>query len=336
MKYQKLNQAQRYLLEALLKTGQSINSIAEKLGVHRSTIWRERKRNTDQRGQDKGNYIAVKAQKKAVQREKRKPRRMKLTQELIDQIEHFMKEERWSPELIAAYWKRQGIAGVSTERIYRWLYAMKKSNKASDAPYKRLFLYLRHAKRRRKRGNYKGNRGCIQGRQSIDKRPAIVEDRVRFGDFEADLMIGRKTGCPLLVLTDRASLYTKIKKLPGKDATKVVEAIIEMIQKIGPQRVKTITFDNGLEFAKHVRIKKLFGIETYFTRPYSSQEKGTVENRIGVIRRWFSKGESIDEITDQEIQQIENKMNNRGVRKFEYLSPMEKIKSTWGHVALDT
>ncbi len=247
-----------------------------------------------------------------------------------------MVEKRWSPELIAAYWKTHGMVGVSTERIYCWLWTGKHGNKTSDAPYKRLYLYLRHGKRRPKRGNDKGNRGCIPDRQSIDQPPAIVEERVRFGDFEADLMIGSKTGCPLLVLTHRASLYTKIQKLPSKGDTPVVQAIIENIREISPQLMKTITFDNGLEFAKHNLIKQQFGIETYFTRPYWSQEKGTVENRIGVLRRWFTKRKSIDDDTNQEIQIIEDKINNRGVGKFDYLSPIEKIKSTWSHVALDS
>ncbi len=163
-----------------------------------------------------------------------------------------------------------------------------------------------------------------------------MEDRVRFGDVEADLMIGSQRGCPLLVLTDRASLYTKIQKLPSKEATPMVHAIMEKIKEIGPQRIKTMTFDNGLEFAKHDLIKQPFGIKTFFTRPYSSQCKGTVENRIGVLRRWFNKGESIDDDTDQEIQIIEDKINNRGVRQLDYLSPIEKIKSTWDYVALDS
>ena len=177
------------------------------------------------------------------------------------------------------------MAGVSTERIDRWLWTMKRSHKAIDAPYKRWYLYWRHAKRRRQRGNDQGNRGGIPDRQSMDQRPAIVEERVRFGDFEADLMIGSKTGCPLFVLTDRASRYTKIQKLPSKGATPVVQAVIENIREIGPQLMKTIPFDHGLELAKHHLIKQQFGIETYFTRPYSSQEKGTVENRIGILRR---------------------------------------------------
>lgn len=158
----------------------------------------------------------------------------------------------------------------------------------------------------------------------------MVEERVRFGDFEADFMIGSKTGCPLLVLTDRARMYTNIKKLPANEATQVVEAIIEIIQKIYPQMVQTMTFDNGLELVKHGRIKPLFGVETYVTRPY----KGTVENRIGVLQRRFFKGKSINQCTDQQIQIIEDKMNNRGVRQLEYLSSVEKINATWDHVAL--
>ncbi|MCY4297911.1 MAG: IS30 family transposase [Flavobacteriaceae bacterium] len=130
--------------------------------------------------------------------------------------------------------------------------------------------------------------------------------------------------------------YTKIQKLPSKEATPVAQAIIEIIHEIGPQLMKTMTFDNGLEFAKHDLIKQPFGIETYFTRSYSSQEKGTVENRIGVLRRWFTKGESIDDDTDQEIQIIEDKINNRGIRQLDYLSPIEKITSTWAHVVLDS
>ena len=285
-----------------------------------------------QRGIGAGDYQADKADFKAKQRHSIKPKHIRLTYELKQQASQWMKERRLSPEFINAEWKKQGIEGVSHETLYRFIWSCKHSNKRSNRQYKNLYRYLRHGRRRRKRGNYKDSRGLIPNRVSIEKRPKVVEKRKRFGDLEADLVMGKGHGSALLVTTDRATLFTTIRKLTGKNATQVQRKMIAMLQKLPP--LKTITFDNDQAFRHHEKIAQKLNVKTYFTRPYTSQDKGTVENRNGIIRMFFPKKTDFNQIDTVEIRRVEKELNNRPVRKFGYLTPNEVLSRIKGNVAL--
>ena len=132
--------------------------------------------------------------------------------------------------------------------------------------------------------------GIIKDRVSIEYRPEVVQGRSRIGDMEVDLMLGKQDGPPLLVMTDRAIMVTKIDLLPSEEAHRVAATIADRVLRVGCSWIKTITFDCGLEFAGHGTVAQRCGVKTYFTRPYTSQHKVTVENRIGLIRRWLPKG----------------------------------------------
>ena len=330
--FKQLSQPQRYQIQALIATGKNGKEIAKAVGVHPSTISRELKRNGLQKGAQSKTYQAEQAQEKTRQRHQNKPKAIRFTEALKQEARELMLSKRWSPELIATYWKQASVKGVSHETLYQWIWATKKSKKAKDKPYRHLCELLRHGKRKGKRGNYKSNRGCITGRVPIDLRPAIVEQRVRFGDFEADLMIGKQTGPPLLVLVDRTSLYTILEKLSGKEADVVAQTISRRIHQLGIEKVHTMTFDNGKEFAKHLKVAQECQLDTYFTRPYTSQDKGTVENRIGLIRRWWPKGTDLNQVSKAEIKQIETLINNRPVRKHNYLNAIQKMHQLWEQV----
>ena len=329
MAYKQLDLAQRYKIECYLRLGKSQSEIAKLIGVHRSTISRELNRNVGKRGLHCGVYRGAAAHQKAWQRHHCKYKRTKLTWALKYQIKHWMEHERLSPELISVELRLAGLEGLSHERIYQWIWACKKSNKQEDRPFKSLYNYLRHGRRRRKRGNYKDNRGSIKDRISIEQRPKVVDLRNRIGDIEVDLMMGKKHGPPLLVMTDRATLITTLDKLEDKNAEQIARLINQKIARMGTSWIKTMTFDNGKEFAQHMKITQEHGVKTYFTRPYTSQDKGTVENRIGLIRRWLPKGCDLSKVSQERIKEIEKLINNRKVRKFGYISPIEKLKSTW-------
>ena len=143
-----------------------------------------------------------------------------------------------------------------------------------------------------------------------------------------DLMMGSNHKSALLVMTDRASLITMLERLSGKNATEVYERMKKRLTNFSSSWVKTLTFDNGKEFAQHQKIGQLLNAKTYFTRPYTSQDKGTVENRIGLIRRFLPKKTDLNLISKKRIKEIETLINNRRVRKFGYISPIEKLKST--------
>lgn len=318
-KYSQLNQAQRYKIEAYIEAGKTQTDIAHLLGVHKSTISRELKRNIPKRGVGAKLYIAEKAHIKTCTRHALKNKHSIFTDALKQDIKKWMDEKRYSPELIAAQWKKENIQGVSHECIYQFIWHCKHTNQRKNKEYKPLYKFLKHGKRRRKRGNYKDTRGLIPNRTPIDKRPKIVEKRKRFGDIEVDLIMGKNHKSALLVTVDRATLKTTIDKLKGKNASAITRKIIKRMKLLPP--LKTMTFDNDQAFTQHEIIAKELNIKTYFTRPYTSQDKGTIENRNGVIRQFFPKKTDFNIIESKEIKRVENEINNRPIRKFGYLTP---------------
>jgi IS30 family transposase len=139
--------------------------------------------------------------------------------------------------------------------------------------------------------------------------------------MEVDLIMGKNHRSALLVIVDRATLLTRIEKLKSKNATAITKKIIKKIQQL--PNVKTITFDNDQAFTQHEIIAQKCNLKTYFTRPYTSQDKGTIENRNGVIRQFFPKRTDFNLIDNKEIKRVENQLNNRPIRKFNYLTPIE-------------
>lgn len=202
-------------------------------------------------------------------------------------IVHFLEVERWSPEIISKQIEFAGGIRISHEWIYQWIWSCKHGNRRGERTYKKLYEHLRHGKRRRKREKRQDSRGLIANRVPIDQRPLIVSKRKRLGDIEVDLMMGKKHKGAILVMTDRTTLHTRLVKLRSKSSTEVSEAIIQRLTK-SRYRIRTLTFDNDKAFSTHQEIGKKLKARSYFTRPYTSQDKGTVENRIGVLRRFFS------------------------------------------------
>lgn len=331
-KYNQLSLEQRYKIEALVKAGKTQTEIAAILGVNKSTVSRELKRNTPQTGKNANVYAAVRADEKTRKRHKSKFKGTRFSPALKVQMREWLIERRFSPELVSAEWKRIGIEGVSHETIYKFIWECKHTNKSINEDYKYLYKSLKHGRRKHKRGNYKDSRGLIPNRISIEKRPRIVEKRKRFGDFEADLIMGKAHKSALLVTIDRATLKTTIDKLKGKDARQVCKIMIARLKKLPP--VKTITFDNDQAFYFHEKIAEELNAKTYFTRPYTSQDKGSIENRNGVIRMFFPKKTDFNNVSKAEIKRVENEINNRPVRKFDYLTPNEVFSKIKGSVAL--
>ncbi|MEC5157476.1 IS30 family transposase [Chryseobacterium sp. MP_3.2] len=154
-----------------------------------------------------------------------------------------------------------------------------------------------------------------------------MEFRSRIGDIEVDLMMGSNYKSALLVMTDRTTLITMIEKLKSKNAEEVYQKMNKRLTRFNSSWIKTITFDNGKEFAYHHKIGKDLNASTYFTRPYTSQDKGTVENRIGVIRRFFPKKTDLRNISDERIKEVEKLLNYRPIRKFNYKNPIEVLQN---------
>lgn len=325
--YKQLTLSQRYQIESLLQAGLSQTAIASIIDVHKSTISRELNRNIAKRGRTARIYKAENAQSKTAHRHRIKTKQILLTESLKKRIESLLEREKWSPELIAKRLSLESDTCVSHETIYKWIWECKHSNHRKHRPYKKLHMYLKHTGRRQKRKNTKDNRGAIIGRVPISERPKVVELRNRIGDIEVDLMMGSNHKSALLVMTDRTTLITMLEKLQSKNAEEVYEKMKSRLTNFNSCWIKTITFDNGKEFAQHHKIAEDLNAKTYFTRPYTSQDKGTVENRIGVIRRFFPKKTDLRKVSDQRIMEVEKLLNYRPIRKFNYLNPIEKLKT---------
>lgn len=326
-KYKQLTLGQRYQIQSLLQAGLTQAAIAQQLEVHRSTICRELQRNVPKRGRTAFKYIGEHAQRKTDQRHSEKTKKVLLTDRLKVRVASLMSHEKWSPELISKRLAIEGESCVSHETIYKWIWTAKHSNHRDHRLYRQLHKDLRHHGRRQKRGNVKDNRGAITGRVDISERPGVVEERSRMGDLEVDLMMGSNHKSALLVMTDRTTLVTMIEKLESKSADEINGKMIRRLNNFSSSWIKTITYDNGKEFAKHYEIAERFNVKTYFTRPYTSQDKGTVENRIGVIRRFFPKKTDLRKVTDNRIKEVERLLNYRPIRKFNYNNPIEELKN---------
>ena len=295
--YFQLTLVQRYQIQALKDAYHTQRSIAKIIGVDRSTICRELKRNVPKRGTGAKIYSAEKAQIKTAARHKIKPKQVLFSTELKLVVAKKLVDEKLSPELISAQWKINKQPGVSHETIYKYIWEAKFSARKEHKLSKGLYRYLKHGRRRRKRGNYKDNRGLIPNRISIENRPKIVDKRKRF-----------------LITLDRASLLTTIDKITSKKPEHIKKLILKRMK--DNKHLKTMTFDNDQAFGLHQEIAKVLNVKTFFTRPYTSQDKGSIENRNGVIRRFYPKKTDFNKVTDEDIKKVEAMINNRPIRKF--------------------
>ena len=303
--YEQLKPEQRYQIEALLKSGLNQKEIALILNVHPSTISRELNRNTSKRGKGALVYRAKNAQRRTDIRHAQKPKQERFNSQMKAMTREMMQWEKYSPELIEVEGKKQLGDFVSHETIYKWIWHCKQSNRKEDKNDKKLYQHLAHGRRRRKRGLRHDSRGIIPNRVSIEQRPKIVERRNRIGDIEVDLMMGKDHKGALLVMTDRSTLCTQLKLLPSKESKEVHRAMSQRLSNLN-YKIKTITFDNDKAFSKHEAIAKKLNASSYFTRPYTSQDKGTVENRIGLIRRFFPKKTNLIKEQQRESEKLKS------------------------------
>jgi len=310
MNYKQLTQEQRYQIYAFKKAGFTLTAIAEELQVHKATISRELKRNTGQRG-----YRPRQAHAQAVSRQRQRACGTRISSEVWDTVKAKLHEE-WSPEQISGRLQTELGLNISHERIYQYVYEDKRTGGL-------LHQHLRCQKQRRKRyGSGRDRRGQIAQRQSIDDRPPVIEKRERIGDWEADTIIGKGHRQALLSLVERRSRFTLLHKLERATAAAVTAAtLIELTPIAG--MVKTITSDNGKEFAGHLEIANALGVDFYFAHPYAAWERGTNENTNGLVRQYFHKGRDFTSLTQDKVEEVVTKLNDRPRKVLGYKTPHE-------------
>ena len=306
--YKQLTCEQRYAIRILKEKDFLQKDIAESIGVNKSTISRELKRNSGQRG-----YRPKQAQRKAVERRRDKspPR---IGKDIWDKVTTHLKED-WSPEQISGRLKETDNILISHEWIYQFI--LKDKQTGGD-----LYTHLRCKLKRKKRYGSNERRGIIKNRRSIEERPAIVDTKERIGDWEADTVIGKAHKGALVSLTERRSKLSLIYKVERKTADLVKEAMSKLLLPL-KEIVHTITSDNGKEFAMHEKTAKILETDFYFAHPYASYERGLNENTNGLIRQYFPKDRDFRSIKDEEIIMAMKKLNNRPRKTLGYLTPNE-------------
>jgi len=151
----------------------------------------------------------------------------------------------------------------------------------------------------------------------------VIEERLRFGDFEGDTVLGPPGTGGLATLVDRKSRYTIIVKIQSKDANHVHAKIKARMKELDEDHRRSITFDNGTEFARCGRLEKHLGIELYFADPGCPYQRGTNENTNGLIRQYFPKGTDFRDITHYEVSDVEHLLNNRPRACLGFRTPAE-------------
>jgi len=307
--YTQLTYNQRYHIYTFIKAGFCQTEIAETIGVDKSTISRELKRNRGRRG-----YRPKQAHQFTIAR--RDKAKSRITDEDWELIEKLICMD-WSPEQIRDYCREEQVLQISHEWIYQYIYRDKKSGGL-------LWKHLRCRKKRIKRyGSYE-KRGQIPNRTSIDKRPQVVTERSRLGDWEADTIIGKGRKGAIVTLVDRKSRYLRMGLVSQRTKEAVKEKIISLLAGLP---VHTITCDNGKEFTDHEDVAKSLRAKVYFAHPYASWERGTNENTNGLIRQYIPKDAKFCELTDTDITFVENRLNTRPRKCLSFNPPVVFLKN---------
>ena len=307
-RYTQLTQEERYQIYAYKKAGFSNAIVAQELDRHVSTIKRELSRNKGLRG-----YRPQQAHCLAQNRHQNKPKSIKMTRPMIARITNDLSQQ-WSPEQIQGRLLDDGLDAVCPSSIYNFI----RKDKVNGGS---LHKNLRHKKYKQRTGSPDA-RGQICNRISIDERPAIVDKKVRLGDWEADTVIGKGHKGVLVTLSERVSKLNLIAHVPTKHAEGVTEAIIAMLKPY-KKELRTITFDNGKEFAYHEKIAEALNVDTYFAHPYQSWERGLNENHNGLIRQYLPKDQPLDKVTKKQVVDIQTRLNQRPRKLLGFKTPEE-------------
>jgi IS30 family transposase len=291
--------------------GYSQAEVARRLGRHRSTISRELRRN----GPD-GAYSAVTAQTLAEARRRQRP--------LVRKMDHpqtgaFVRRgllQRWSPDQIAGRSRREfphdARRCISHQTIYTWI--------RQQGPQRRWWeQFLRLGGRRPRRDG----RGHIPGQVTIRRRPAVINQRRRYGDWEGDTLVGRLHAGGLLTLVERKSGYLLTYKTQDRSARRISRAIRRRLQTLPPEARRSVTFDNGKEFARHQELTRSLHVAVYFAEPYKAWQRGTNENTNGLLRQFFPKGTDFREVSHQHVAEVAALLNDRPRKRLGYQTPRE-------------
>lgn len=324
--YKQLSFEERVKIAQLRQSRSSTTEIAAALKRSKSTISRELRRNQA----PPGEYWPDRAQSLYKQRRKRGSR-IDRDQDLKDFVLLQLRCHAWSPEQISGYlkYRQQKIRSISHESLYQWIYGASQKGE-------KLYLYLtRHKKKRGLRKNRGAGISRIPQRISIHERPKIINRRKQFGHWEADLMSCSKNKQHMLVLRERMTMFTKSTRLDRKTAQETKQGIENLLIEIPHKARRSITFDNGGEFAQHHTLKNhLPGLETYFCDAYASWQKGGIENTNGRLRRDFPRSIDLKNMTQEDFDESIDNYNSTPRKSLKWMTPLEIFNKNLNRVAL--
>jgi transposase, IS30 family len=311
MSYQQLTVEDRYQIYSMNQVGFSQAMIGSHIGCDKSTVSRELSRNRGQKG-----YRPKQAHEKSVSRRKEAAQLYKFTEEVHFLVVYLLLE-KWSPEQISGWLKKEFSIEISHERIYQFI----REDKDTGGD---LYSHLRQSskRRRKKYGSKTAGRGQIKDRVSISERPKTVDKKQRIGDWEGDSVVSSNNSSSLVTLVDRKAKFTLIERVPNRLAT-TVEKAVKVAIKPHRKQSHTMTFDNGKEFANHKSISKGLGIKIYFADPYSSWQRGLNENTNGLIRQYFPKKTDFKKVSDEEVLKVQEALNSRPRKSLKFQTPNE-------------
>lgn len=321
--YKQLRLEDRDKITEMMAEGRNITEIAEVLGRHKSTISREVLRNSSP---EYRLYLSHRAHDRAVKRKQEANSHPRLKTEEIVCYVHCKLKMGWSPEQIAGRISMDyANLRISHEAIYQYIY----DKETEDREELIKLLRRGHRKRRIKGVHRKERRTKIPNRVSIQERPVSVETRNRFGHWEGDSLVSRKSAEALNTLVERKSRLVFITRLQRKTAEETSAAVIERLGGLPEKARRTLTLDNGTENAGHEKITEVVAMKCYFARPYASWQRGTNENTNGLIRWYLPKGTDFSKITDDCLTRIESLINQRPRKCLGYKTPIE-VASSYG------
>lgn len=325
MPYQQLSNNERYIICYMNRANFSPAAIGQHLGRHRATISRELKRNRHQ-GPRGEHYLYDIAQHQTDRRRLQTNQRYKLEDSALGQYVKQKLREHWAPEQIVGRrlsdHPNDPSMGVSHETIYQWIYRQKQG-------LWHLYLRRKHPRRRPHRPCREA-RGQIPGRVGIEHRPPVVDTRSRFGDWESDTVEGAKGGGGLATHVERKSRYLVVGKLLDKRAETFTRVSVRGLGRMPRALRKTLTCDNGKEFAGHEKMGRRLGLDVYFARPYSPWQRGLNENTNGLLREFFPTGTDFSRVSHRKVAKVQRMLNTRPRKCLNYRTPAEVLSDLPG------
>lgn len=313
MAYVQLTRDKRLLIEHGLRSGKKKSQISREIGVHRSTLTREPKRNT---ATDLPYAVDI-AEFHAEQRRGKanKKRRKILPGSSLELCVMQKLRERWSPDEIAKRWNgEQKAPHVCPQTIYTWI-----------GHHREFRQYLLLGKKRRRKQKY--NKTVIPNKRMIDTRPKDIERRKKLGHWEGDTIVSKCKKQSIATFAERKSGHLIGAKMEDRTAKTMSRVTTEQFRKHCPKHLrKTCTNDNGSEFAMHEKTEKNLSMKMYFAFPYHSWERGTNENTNRLIRAFFPKSMRFEELTQKDVDHVVDLLNHRPRKRLGYRTPHEVFR----------